>query len=302
MLVKSSCLPLVTTLKKLNYKFVAITPKSHQRVLDRNIPARDLRDILGWNRPFSREAIDAATFNSLLDLGVLEKIKDKYISKIRFASLFDEIYLHSGFPTTDQDSVFFGPDTYRYARFLRQNVLSANRLVDIGCGSGAGGLCLSDRVKQICLADINPKALEYARINSEIAEISDRVEIIYSDVMAQVQGSVDLIISNPPYMMDDKERAYRHGGENLGAALSIKIVKEALSYLNDHGKLVLYTASAIVNGVDTFWEALKPLLSEKKYTVQYEELDPDVFGEELERPSYQNVDRLAVVGLVVIIN
>ena len=64
---------------------------------------------------------------------------------------------------------------------------------------------------------------------------------------------------------------------------------------------MLYTASAIVDGVDTFWQAVKPLLAEDKHVIHYEEIDPDVFGEELQRQAYQTVDRLAVVGLVVTI-
>jgi hypothetical protein len=32
----------------------------------------------------------------------------------------------------------------------------------------------------------------------------------------------------------------------------------------------------------------------------YEEIDPDVFGEELDRHAYAHADRIAVVGLTVI--
>ena len=32
----------------------------------------------------------------------------------------------------------------------------------------------------------------------------------------------------------------------------------------------------------------------------YEEIDPDVFGEELDRQAYAHADRIAVVGLTVI--
>lgn len=294
--------PLVSTAKTLrqnNYAFTAITPESHQTILERGLNASNLRDVFGWNRPFSPEVLPAEIFNELMRLGELNKAADKYISKLRFATLFDEIYLHSGYPTSDQNAVFFGPDTYRYARLLRQHIRSATRLVDVGCGSGAGGLCLKDRVENICLADINPKALEYARINAEISGISARVETTYSDILSGIEGDIDLVISNPPYMVDDTERTYRHGGEQLGAALSVRIAEQALSRLTSGGKLVLYTASAIVDGVDTFWQAVSPLLAEHKHLIYYEEIDPDVFGEELQRQAYQTVDRLAVVGLVV---
>jgi SAM-dependent methyltransferase len=297
----SPLVSIANTLKQESYAFTAITPESHRTILDRGLIARNLRDVFGWNRPFSPEVVPTEIFNGLINLGELNKEGDQYISTLRFATLFDDLYLHSGYPTTDQNAVFFGPDTYRYAKLLREHVTSATRLVDVGCGSGAGGLCLKDRVENLCLADINPQALAYSRINAEIAGISARVETLYSDILSGIEGDVDLVISNPPYMVDDTERTYRHGGEKLGAALSVRIAEQALSRLTPGGKLVLYTASAIVDGVDTFWQAVKPLLSEDHHVIHYEEIDPDVFGEELQRQAYQTVDRLAVVGLVVTI-
>jgi methylase of polypeptide subunit release factors len=301
MSVDSPLVAIAKTLKQENYAFTAITPESHHTILSRGLIARNVRDVFGWNRPFSPEVLPTETFNDLINLGGLNKEGDQYISTLRFATLFDDIYLHSGYPTTDQNAVFFGPDTYRYAKLLREHVTSATRLVDVGCGSGAGGLCLKDRVENLCLADINPQALAYARINAEIADISARVETTYSDILSGIEGHVDLVISNPPYMVDDTERTYRHGGEQLGAALSVRIAEQALSRLTTGGKLVLYTASAIVDGVDTFWQTVKPLLSGDNHVIHYEEIDPDVFGEELQRQAYQTVDRLAVVGLVVTI-
>ncbi|MFT7373371.1 MAG: SAM-dependent methyltransferase [Oleiphilaceae bacterium] len=301
MSIESPLVSIAKSLRQKNYAFTAITPESHQTILDRGLHARNLRDVFGWNRPFSPEVLPAEMFNDLMNLGELNKDADKYISTLRFATLYDDIYLHSGYPTTDQNAVFFGPDTYRYAKLLRKHVSSATRLVDVGCGSGAGGLCLKDRVENICLADINPQALDYARINAEISGISARVETTYSDILNGIEGDIDLVISNPPYMVDDTERTYRHGGEQLGAALSVRITEQALSRLTTGGKLVLYTASAIVDGVDTFWQTVKSLLSEDKHVIHYEEIDPDVFGEELQRQAYQTVDRLAVVGLVVTI-
>ena len=36
------------------------------------------------------------------------------------------------------------------------------------------------------------------------------------------------------------------------------------------------------------------------FEVSYREIDPDVFGEELEREDYADVERIAVVGLVAV--
>ena len=118
-------------------------------------------------------------------------------------------------------------------------------------------------------------------------------------MLAGVEGQFDLIVANPPYMKDDRQRAYRHGGGVLGEQLSVRIVSESLGRLALGGSLVLYTGVAMVAGGDPFLEAVKPLLGNDAYGWTYRELDPDVFGEELDKPGYERVERIAVVALCV---
>ena len=42
-----------------------------------------------------------------------------------------------------------------------------------------------------------------------------------------------------------------------------------------------------------------PLLGSDAVGWTYRELDPDVFGEELDKPGYERVERIAVVALTV---
>jgi hypothetical protein len=72
-------------------------------------------------------------------------------------------------------------------------------------------------------------------------------------------------------------------------------VREALERLRPGGRLLLYTGTAVVEGEDLFRQRLAPLLQGVPH--EYFELDPDVFGEELENPPYKAADRIAVVGL-----
>ena len=45
-------------------------------------------------------------------------------------------------------------------------------------------------------------------------------------------------------------------------------------------------------------EALGRLADERDLALRYREIDPDVFGEELEQAAYADVDRIAAVGAV----
>ena len=84
-----------------------------------------------------------------------------------------------------------------------------------------------------------------------------------------------------------------HGGE-----VSLEIARMAAARLAPGGRLVLYTGSAIVDGADPLRAALGSAMGELGCTVRYQELDPEVFGEELAKPSYADVDRIALVAAI----
>ncbi len=77
----------------------------------------------------------------------------------------------------------------------------------------------------------------------------------------------------------------------------MRIAEEALSRLRPGGQLILYTGTPIASGIDPFFETIRSTLQLYASQHSYEEIDPDVFGEELERPAYVGTDRLAVVIL-----
>lgn len=148
------------------------------------------------------------------------------------------------------------------------------------------------------MTDINPRALEYARANWAFAGIKGRTTFHLADGLAGIEDEPDLIIANPPYMADPAHRAYRDGGGELGAGLSIRWAQDAARRLSKGGAFVLYSGSAVIGGEHVLRAPLMQAL--EGFDVRYSELDPDVFGEELEREEYAEVERIAVVGVVAI--
>ena len=306
------------------YRFITPTPLTHQQVLDRRAQLScqnatrhlpDLRDVFGWNLPFNRRLLDPLLGELMTRAGALPAAEPDAPdapcrSQLRVASLGNDLFVHSAFPTMQSDAVFFGPDTYRFARFISE-VLERPapachgptplRILDVGCGTGAGGVAAVRAFGQqamLMLNDINPKALRYAAANLAAAAIT--THWLPGDAMTEVTADYDVIIANPPYLDDVQQRAYRHGGARLGRDLSLRMAATALSHLAPGGRLLLYTGVAIVDGCDPFLAELKALLKRFDGSWTYCEIDPDVFGEELARPVYADVDRIAAVGLVAI--
>jgi len=125
------------------------------------------------------------------------------------------------------------------------------------------------------------------------------VEFAQGDLFAAIEGEFALIVANPPYLNDAAQRTYRHGGGRWGEGLSARIVREGLGRLAPGGRLVLYTGVAIVDGQDPLLQQLDSLLQARGWPWRYRELDPDVFGEELDEPPYAEAERIAAVALVV---
>ena len=296
-------LALAEAIRATGYRFITPTPATHERVNRRpgNRWARGVRDVFGWSRPFRDGVLPGAMADLLAAAGQAERAGEGWRSRVRLSSLGGELFLHSAYPTVASDSVFFGPDTYRFAGALQAWLAGGapvRRAVDIGAGAGPGGIVVAKARPgaEVVLADINPAALRLARVNARLAGTRG-VAACRSDLLSGVDGAFDLIISNPPYLNDGAERAYRHGGGPLGAGLSLAVVEAACERLAPGGTLLLYTGVAIVEGDDPFREAATVRLDEAGLRWTYRELDPDVFGEELDTEAYARADRIAAVVL-----
>lgn len=298
---------LLAALEARRYHFITPTPATHARVIARRSEARDLRDIFGWSLPFAPDAIEPEIVQLMRSADVLDERDALLRSAIRVSTLGPHLFAHSAYPTAAADSVFFGPDSYRFATFLEAELPKLARrrhLVDFGTGSGVGAIIAARHAEDVSLIDINPSALKLAKANTLHAEISFRIsgtekwQFLQASSLADIDATIDCVIANPPYIADPAHRAYRDGGGMHGGELSLTWAREAAQRLDTGGAFLFYTGSAIVGGADELKMKLFDTLAD--FDINWRELDPDVFGEELEREDYSDVERIAVFGLVAV--
>jgi methylase of polypeptide subunit release factors len=295
---------LLQELKLRGYNFVCPTPDTHRRVIAQ--PGREraetLRDVLGWSLPFAAGVLDDTLHDLLERGGVLQADGGLLRSSVRVSSLGEDLYLHSAYPTTDEDAVFFGPDSYRFARLieteLRARQEPSRTVVDIGTGAGVGAIAAARLTPGAALfgTDINPKALRLAAINAAAAGVP--LEPRLGETLDPIDGPIDIALANPPYIVDRKGREYRDGGAQDGGEVSLEMSRQALPRLAPGGTFILYTGATIVDGRDALRERLAALAQEHGCTLRYREIDPDVFGEELSNPEYRGAERIAAVAVV----
>jgi release factor glutamine methyltransferase len=129
------------------------------------------------------------------------------------------------------------------------------RAVDLGCGSGAIGLSLAFEVSaaEVWLADVSADALAVARANLVgLGRAATRVTVCegswFDALPGELRGTLDVVISNPPYIADAEplpddvvgwEPHLALFGGVVGDELLNLIVDEAGEWLAPGGALVL---------------------------------------------------------------
>jgi release factor glutamine methyltransferase len=145
------------------------------------------------------------------------------------------------------------------------------RVLDLCAGSGciAVSLALLFDGARVVAADISPAALDIARQNAQNLRAAARMEFIETDLFANISGTFDLIISNPPYIaagdiaalapdVRHEPRLALDGGPD-GLRVLERIAKDGPAYLNAGGLLALETGCGQAEKVvkffkDTIWQ------------------------------------------------
>lgn len=125
------------------------------------------------------------------------------------------------------------------------------KVLDLCCGSGAIGLSIAKFTggAHVVLADISHEAIDVSRENAIMLGLNDRVDYVVSDLFEDVNGTFDLIASNPPYISgkdmehlpkdvaDYEPHGALYGGED-GLDFYRKITKDAITRLKSGGVLI----------------------------------------------------------------
>ena len=122
--------------------------------------------------------------------------------------------------------------------------IEAPRIADVGTGTGAIALALKqERPDAIVVAtDSSADALELAQENAAANELE--IEFVEGDLLADIAGPLDLVVSNPPYVgaeeldaLEPEVRDWEPRGALVDEGQTLRLARDAQSVLE--GWLVL---------------------------------------------------------------
>ena len=99
-------------------------------------------------------------------------------------------------------------EAVKFGRVWVERNAKAISIVDVGTGSGAIAVALALHIpgSLIYAVDISAAALEVAAVNIGKYKISDRVITLQGDLLRQINGKVDIIAANLPYIPESGMR------------------------------------------------------------------------------------------------
>lgn len=125
-------------------------------------------------------------------------------------------------------------------------------IVDVGTGSGCVAVALACEFSaaRVTAIDVSRAALDVARRNAGRHRVADRIRFVQASLLAGVQGPIDLIVSNPPYVPGGEIRTLQaevsahepwpalDGGRD-GLDLLHRLADEAARLLGSGGLLIM---------------------------------------------------------------
>ena len=144
-----------------------------------------------------------------------------------------EIIVFDGVFTPDSNLTYSTTQTLEYIKKLD---VKEKKVLDIGCGTGIIGItCLASGAKTVTFSDVNPKAIENTRLNLKSNNLSDKAEVVQSDLFKNIHGKFDFIFANLPISNEVWLPEISEQTETLVE----RFLKELPPFVNENGRVII---------------------------------------------------------------
>ena len=168
------------------------------------------------------------------------------------------------------------PETEQWTAGLAEKLTKPMRVLDLCTGSGAIGVSLKKQCPflDVTLADISEEALALAQENAKANGVS--VCFVQSDLFEKIEGTFDLIVTNPPYISEKEYEALASSVKDFEPVLALKapeeglyfyrrLAEEARGFLKKEGELWMEIGASQGESVKKLFESWGRVFVEKDW-------------------------------------
>ena len=141
------------------------------------------------------------------------------------------------------------PETEELVRLMLKEDLDGKEVLDIGTGSGCIAISLTKNLHnaKVSALDISKDALEVALENAELNNVN--IEFIHADIFEfQSDKKYDIIVSNPPYVLDSEKPSMKQNVLGFEPELAL--------FVEDDDPLIHYDRIIKFSNINSFKDSL----------------------------------------------
>ncbi len=204
------------------------------------------------------QPVDAASLpvepDRLAEAGLVDLDGATVRARVRLAPVGGLLVVHDG-PSSDPDLVTGVSAASRTLATLTVR-RPVERALDLGTGSGVQALLAARHARSVVATDLNPRALELARIGSELNDLP--LDLRAGSLFEPAADELfDLIVSNPPFVLSpDNEFVFRDSDLH-GDSICREVVRGAAEHLRPGGYATVL-CNWICRTDQEPWESLLP--------------------------------------------
>ncbi len=137
----------------------------------------------------------------------------------------------------------FAPEPWDYnilSKTVLKEVKETDKVLDMGTGTGVQALLAASKSSNVTAVDVNPFAVECAKLNSELNKMASRIKVKQSDLFENVTGKFDVIIFDPPFRWSKPRDDWEKSCADENYSIMNAFFEQSKNYLTPTGKILVH--------------------------------------------------------------
>lgn len=137
----------------------------------------------------------------------------------------------------------YAPSPLGLAEVVYEEVRQGDHVLDMGTGSGINGIIAATVARHVVAVDLTEDAVECTRQNAIRNNVSEKMDVIQSDIFESVSGRFNLVIFDPPFRWFKPSDSHEVGMTDENYAGLRRFFSQVDDYLAPRGRILMAFSS-----------------------------------------------------------